>query len=106
MENLSKLGESLIDEAIASGRLQPPPSGTKLDMEAYLQTPESWRAGFSMLKGNGFAPPEVELLREAAQLEEELANCGDPTERMRLRREIETRRVSFRLAVERLRLGG
>lgn len=46
MSPLSKLGEARIDEAIASGELQPPPAGTELDLEAYFSTPEEWRAAF------------------------------------------------------------
>ena len=103
MSPLARLGEAMIDQAIASGELQPPPPGTVLDLEAYFQTPESWRAAHSMLKGHGFLPPEVEQLRRAAALEEDLANCADPAARIRLRREIEALRTAFRLAVERLR---
>lgn len=100
----SKLGENLIDEAIASGELKPPAEGTTLDLEAYFRMPEDWRAGLSMLRGNGFAPPEIELLKEAEKLEEELAGCGDPEERMKMRGRIEELRVRFRMAVERLRV--
>lgn len=56
-----------------------------------------------MLKGNGFAPPEVELLKHAEKLEEELSDQPDVATRLRLRREIEELRTSFRMAVERLR---
>lgn len=105
MSELSKLGEALIDEAIATGKLRPPPVGTPLDLESYFQTPEGWRAAFSMLKGNGFAPPEVELLKRAEKLEEELAGLPDVATRLKLRREIEELRTSFRMAVERLKKG-
>ena len=103
MSPLAQLGEALIDQAIASGELRPPPAGTVLDLEAYFRTPESWRAAHSMLKGHGFLPPEMEQLKQAAALEEDLAACGDPAERIRLRRQIEELRTSFRLALERLR---
>jgi hypothetical protein len=103
MSSLSKLGEARIDEAIASGELTPPPPGTELDLEAYFQSPGGWRAGFAMLKGNGFAPPEIELLKHAEKLEGKLTDCGDPSERIRLRREIDELRVRFRMAIERMR---
>lgn len=102
MSILSKLGEARIDEAIASGELQPPPPGTELDLESYFATPEGWRAAFSMLKGNGFLPPEMELLKKAAELEEELAGCGDARTRVKLRRQIDELRTGFRLARERM----
>lgn len=104
MTEFSKLGEALIDEAIVSGELTPPVAGTPLDLEGYFMMPEDMRAGMAMLRGNGFAPPEIGLLKQAEDLEKDLAGCGDPEERMRLRREIEELRVKFRMAVERLRL--
>lgn len=105
MSSLSKLGEARIDEAIASGELQPPPPGTELDLESYFNTPEEWRAAFSMLKGNGFVPPELELLGKAARLEEELVDCVDAQTRMKLRRQIEELRTSYLLARERMKKG-
>ncbi|MCW1887220.1 DUF1992 domain-containing protein [Luteolibacter flavescens] len=106
MSALSKLGEARIDEAIASGELTPPAPGTELDLEAYFQAPAEWRQAFSMLRGNGFAPPEVELLKQADRLESQLGDCRDPAERIRLRREIDELRVRFRMALERMRAGG
>jgi hypothetical protein len=102
---LSKLGEARIDEAITSGELSPPPPGTELDLEAYFQAPAGWRSGFAMLKGHGFAPPEIELLKQAEMLEGQLADCGDPAGRIRLRREIDELRVRFRMAIDRMRQG-
>jgi hypothetical protein len=103
MSALSKLGEARIDEAIASGELAPPPAGTELDLESYFQAPADWRSGFAMLKGNGFVPPEIELLKQAEKLEAELADGASAVERIRLRREIDELHVRFRMALERLR---
>lgn len=103
MNPLSQLAEAKIDEAIAEGRLAPPPAGTELDLESYFAAPAAWRSTFAMLKGNGFVPPEVELLRRAAGLEDELAGSADPEERRRLRLEIESARTAFRMALDRLR---
>ncbi|MEM1084617.1 MAG: DnaJ family domain-containing protein [Verrucomicrobiota bacterium] len=100
---LSKLGESMIDEAIANGSLTPPPEDTPLDLEAYFRTPEAWRGAHSMLKSNGFAPPEIEFLKEAAELEESLATISCPDQRRGLRNRIDQYCVRFRLATERLR---
>jgi len=103
MSALSKLGEARIDDAIASGELTPPPPGVVLDLEAYFQAPDGWRSGFAMLKGHGFAPPEIELLKQAEKLEGQLADSVDPAGRLLLRREIDELRVRFRMAIERMR---
>lgn len=103
MESLSQLGESLIDEAIANGSLTPPPAGTTLDLESYFATPEEWRTAHSMLKSNGYVPPELEAFRQAEELERELASVTDPDRRRALRLRIDQLRVQFRLAIERLR---
>ncbi len=106
MSDLSRLGEIRIEEAIASGELRPPAAGTALDMESYFRTPAEWRSAYAMLKGNGFVTPEVELLKEAAALEERLADCTDASERIELRRRIQDVRTRFRIAVERQGLPG
>lgn len=106
MSELSKLGEALIDEAIASGELTPPPPGGDVDLVSYFQTPAEWRAGFAMLRGNGFAPPEVGLLKEAEQLEAALADCADAAERIRLRNRISELRAQFDMALERIKRAG
>ena len=99
---LSQLGESRIDEAIANGTLQPPPAGTRLDLEAYFATPEAWRPAHSMLKSNGYLPPELESLKQAAELERQLESVDDPDQRRALRLRADQLRVPFRLATERL----
>lgn len=103
MDEFSKMGERMIDEAIASGELQPPTAGTRVDLDAYFSLPEEMRAGMAMLRGNGFAPPEIELLKQAETLEKELEGCEEPELQAKLKREIEELRVRFRMAVERLR---
>ena len=104
MNEFSKMGESLIDEAIASGELVPPPPGTRVDLDWYFQLPEDRRAGLAMLRGNGFAPPEIGLLKRAEELEAGLDGSADPAAREKARREIEELRVNFRMALERLRM--
>ena len=103
MSIFSHIGEAMIEDAIASGELQPPPPGTKLDLEAYFQTPEAWRSAHAMLKGHGFVPPEIEQLKRIADLEAKRDSSTDPTARQRLQREIEEIRTSVRLAMERVR---
>lgn len=103
MSVLSQIGESLIDQAIESGELRPPPPETMLDLKAYFQTPESWRAAHAMLHGQGFLPPGLEELRQAEALEEELRDCADAAKRLKLRQRIGELRSRFQMELERLR---
>lgn len=103
MSELSKLGEALIDEAIEAGKLTPPEKGAEIDLDGYFAAPANWRMGFSLLKGQGFTPPEIELLKKAEVLEARLEETASAAERLELRREIEELRVRFQMALERLR---
>lgn len=105
MDLLAQLAEAKIDEAIACGELTPPPSGTTLDLEAYFASPEEWRSVFSLLRGHGFLPPEVEGLKEIETLERRQFEAEDMEERKELAREMESRRVAFQMALERCRMG-
>ncbi|BCU78702.1 DnaJ family domain-containing protein [Luteolibacter sp. LG18] len=99
-----KIAEARIDEAIASGELKPPsgPAGP-LDLDAYFATPAEWRSTHAMLKGHGFVPPEVDLMKRVDELKEALEGESDPRERARLSLELQTCRTAFAMAMERMR---
>jgi hypothetical protein len=95
------LAENRIQEAMENGEFDHlPGKGKPLDLSDYFRTPVADRLGHSLLKSAGVLPPELELLKQAESLEDELKTCEDPTERARLRQEIQNRRVSFRLKME------
>jgi len=99
MSALHQLGRIRIDEAIADGSLAPPAAGTRLDLDAYFRTPAAWRSGFALLRGQGFRPPELDLLKQAHELEQTLPELP-PEKQAATRRRIEELRVQFRLASE------
>lgn len=47
-------------------------AGAPIDLSDYFATPEHLRAGYALLKGAGFCPAEVELLRQIRELESRL----------------------------------
>jgi hypothetical protein len=71
--------------------------GKPLDHTEYFSQPEELRVAHHLLRNAGFVPEEVELLREASELRERLRACSDESERNRLAREIETRRIKVDL---------
>lgn len=65
----------------------------------YEQTPEEWRMAFKILKNAGFAPPEVELMKVRAALQDERRACKDPSQCKALDDQIQdlSLRISFRM---------
>ena len=55
-------------------------SGKPLDLDAYFATPEAIRAGYALLKSNGFCPAEVELLKQVRTLEVRLEKAGSESD--------------------------
>jgi len=64
------LAERKIEEAIARGELDDlPGAGRALPLDDDRLIPEDLRVAYRMLKNAGYAPAEVEELREIGQLE-------------------------------------
>lgn len=99
-----KLAQNRIEEAIASGEFDDLPGrGQPLDLTDYFSRSPAERVGVSLLKNAGVLPPEMELLKLAAGVEEALARCTDPAQRARLNAELQERRVAFAMVMERRR---
>lgn len=99
--------EEEVQRAIAGGEFDNlPGKGKPLDLDDYFRTREDVRAGFALLKNNGFVPAEVAILREIHALEEALRGCSAAEvdeEPARLRRAIQERTVQYQLMIENLR---
>jgi hypothetical protein len=67
---LFALAERRIEEAIARGELDElPGAGRPLELDDDRLVPEELRLAYRILKNAGYVPPEVEDLREIAELE-------------------------------------
>ena len=95
-------------EAAASGELKAAPSyGRPMPaMEGWDETPESLRMPFKILKDAGFAPPELALFRERAQLRAALHAAGDDGERQRMSQRLSELEQKLALRLEALRING
>lgn len=89
-------------EAEAAGELKAAPSyGKPLDFgDGYDETPTELRMGMKILKDAGVVPPEVEAMREAAELEARLNACSDEGERRMLQRRLAEKRQAIALRLE------
>jgi hypothetical protein len=101
------IGESL-RESEASGELKAAPSyGKPLGFgDGYDETPAELRMAMKVLKDAGVVPPEVEAMREAAELEARVAACTDEAQRRALQQQLSDKRQAIALRLEKLRASG
>lgn len=91
-----------------TGELKAAPSyGKPLGFgDGYDQTPTELRMGMKILKDAGVVPPEVEAMREAAELEARINACTDDAERRLLQQRLSQMRQAIALRLERLARSG
>ncbi len=74
--------------------------------DGYDETPAELRMGMKILKDAGVVPPEVEAMREAAELEARLHDCTDEAERRMLQQQLSDKRQAIALRLEKLAARG
>lgn len=79
MPSFESIAEQRIQEALARGELEGlPGEGRPLDLDDDRLVPEELRMVFRILKNSGYVPPEVQVLKDIAELEREvLASSGE-----------------------------
>lgn len=93
--------EGIIKAAMARGEFDNlEGAGKPLDLSAYFNTPEDVRMGYSVLKSNNFVPEEVEMLKEIADLKDEIKNCQDDEERADLTKQLHQKQLAVTIALE------
>ncbi|MEJ6022560.1 DnaJ family domain-containing protein [Ramlibacter sp. PS4R-6] len=92
-------------EALKSGELKAAPSFGKplAEREGWDETPEELRQAFKILKDAGFAPPEIALFHERAQLRAQVDGAATPSERQALQRMLSELEQKIALRLESLR---
>jgi len=90
-----------LQEALESGELrQAPGFGKPLpETPGWDETPEALRMPFKILKDSGFAPPEIVLFHQRAEMRMLLEACTDEVEKERLRHALSEleQKISLRL---------
>jgi hypothetical protein len=101
------IGQSL-RESEASGELKAAPSyGKPLNFgDGYDETPDELKMPFKMLKDSGYAPPEIELMREIAALQATLDGAPDDASTRPTRQRLSEMRQQLALRLEKLRSSG
>jgi hypothetical protein len=94
--------EALIKEAQERGEFDNlPGQGKPIDLSAYFETPEEVRLAQSVLKSAGIISPEVELLKEIAELRQARAAVTDDVKKQEIRKKIQEKQIEFSLMMER-----
>ncbi len=94
--------EEKIKQAIARGDFDNlAGSGKPLDLDAYFNTPEDVRMGYSVLKSNDFVPEEIEMLREIGNLRTQLKDSTDESEKAILGKKLNEKSLALALIFER-----
>jgi hypothetical protein len=104
MMSFDKIVEALIKEAQERGEFDNlPGKGKPIDLTAYFEAPEEIRVAQSVLKNAGMTSPEVQLLKEIAELRRVLAAVMDETRKEEIRKQIQQKQIEFSLMMERQR---
>jgi hypothetical protein len=100
--SFDKIVESLIREAQERGEFDNlPGKGKPIDLSDYFETPEEVRIAQSVLKNAGMTPPEVQLLKEIAELRQVLGAVVDEEKKEEIQKRIQHKQIEFNLMMER-----
>ncbi|CAA7600294.1 Domain of unknown function (DUF1992) [Acididesulfobacillus acetoxydans] len=97
----AKIAEEKIREAIRNGEFDNLPArGKPINLDDWASLPVEIRLGYTLLKNTGYAPEEVQLLKEIAELREQLTVCPDHDEKKRIRQKLRELETRYNLAME------
>ena len=77
--------------------------GKPLDLNDYFETPEDIRLSYTLLKGSGYVPEEVDLLNRVSELKEAIKNESDEENKNSLKRQLTEAQLNLDIRLERLR---
>ncbi len=80
-----------------------PGRGKPIDLSEWQRTPETLRMSYSVMKSAGIAPAEVEIKRSITELKDQIRNCTDAEERIRLINQLNAAMVDFSVRMARLK---
>ncbi len=100
--SIEKFIEEKIQKAIADGEFKNlKGAGKPLNLDAYFNTPDDLRVGYTLLKNNDFVPTEVELLQEIGRLEDQIKICFNEEEKKILTKTLNEKSLALTIILER-----
>jgi hypothetical protein len=99
---LARIAENKIQEAIERGEFSNLPfRGQAIDLTPPPFVPEDLRLAYGLLKTHGFVPPEIELKREIASLQQLVDTIQEEGQRLQLVRTLRERTLKLNLLLRR-----
>jgi hypothetical protein len=96
-----RIVEALIREAQERGEFDHlPGKGKPIDLDEYFQVPEDTRMAQSLLKNAGMTSPEIQLLKEIAELRQLLTSLVDEKKKQEVQKKIQEKQIEFNLMME------
>src|SRR5512133_2670545 len=100
--SFDRIVEAIIKEAQERGEFDNlPGKGKPIDLTSYFETPEEVRLAQSVLKNAGMTSPEVEILKEIAELQQVQEAVVDEAKKQEIRKRIEQKQMEVNLMMER-----
>ena len=99
--SFDKIVEALIKEAQERGEFDNlPGKGKPIDLTSYFEMPEEVRLAQSVLKNAGMTSPEVQLLKEIAELRQVHEVIIEEAKKQEIRKQIQEKQIEFNLMME------
>ena len=99
--SFDRIVEALIKETQERGEFDNlPGKGKPIDLSAYFEMPEDVRLVQSVLKNAGMTSPEVQILKEIAELRQLRETVTDDTKKQQISKKIQEKQVEFNLMME------
>lgn len=97
-----RIVEALIREAQERGEFDNlPGKGKSIDLDEYFQMPEDVRMAQALLKNAGMTSPEIQLLKEIAELRQLLTSLADEKKKQEVQKKLQEKQIEFNLMMER-----
>ncbi|WP_261134856.1 DUF1992 domain-containing protein [Bacillus sp. Marseille-Q3570] len=105
MDFSAGIAEEKIKTALQKGEFENlPGKGKPLPKDDLTGVPDELRLSYKILNNGGFVPPEVQLKKEMATLEELIAVCRDEKERSDLTKRLNEKIIRFNNLMEKRKM--
>lgn len=100
MGMFDELVEAKIQEAMRNGEFDNLPFGKPINLDYWASLPADMRMGYMLLKNAGYAPEEVQMLKDLGELREQLVGCTDPDKKVVITKKLREAELKYNMTLE------